>query len=306
MASVAILLGAYNGARFLPSQLRSLEIQTHTGWRLVASDDGSTDETTTILSQFRDQHGASRIDIRKGPRDGFVANFLSLACDRSIVADYYAFCDQDDVWQPDKLSRALNWFEQLPRDSPALWCGRTRLIDEEDRSVGYSPLFKRKLSFRNALVQSIAGGNTMVFNAAARELLAFCGDRMRVPSHDWWLYLLTTSAGGAVRYDPIPAVQYRVHPENVVGSNLGWWNRSHRLHMLIRGRFKLWTDLNIAALENFRPRMTPGNRQLFDLFCRARKQNFIERQIGFLRSGVYRQTVLDNLGLIAAVWTGRI
>jgi len=306
MTSVAILLGTLNGARYLPDQLRSIEQQTFRGWRLVASDDGSTDETLNILARFQDKHGSSRVAIRKGPGCGFVANFLSLVCEPSCTADYYAFCDQDDIWEDIKLSRALSWLERVPHGVPALRCGRTRLIDENDRTIGFSPLFKLRPSFRNALVQSIAGANTMVFNAAARELLTYCGEQVRVPSHDWWLYLLTTAAGGKVKYDPDPTIRYRVHPENVVGSNLGWSNRSHRLHMLMRGRFRHWADLNTAALEPFRPRMTPENRELFDLFCRAREQGFWARPITFLRIGAYRQTLFGNLGLILAVLTRKI
>jgi glycosyltransferase involved in cell wall biosynthesis len=306
MASFAILLGTFNGARFLPSQLRSFENQTLSDWRLIASDDGSTDATLPMLSEFRAKHGPSKVEIRNGPARGFVANFLSLACDRSVAADYYAFSDQDDVWDPDKLSRALSWLKQVSPGVPALWCGRTWLIGEDGRSTGCSPLFKLKPSFRNALVQSIAGGNTMVFNAAAREQLVFCGDQVQVPSHDWWLYLITTAAGGVVRYDPIPTVHYREHPENIVGSNLGWGKRGRRLRMLMHGHFRHWTDLNIAALERFRPRMTPQNLLLFDLFCQSRTQNLLRRQIGFVRAGVYRQTLWGNLGLALAVWGNKI
>jgi hypothetical protein len=156
------------------------------------------------------------------------------------------------------------------------------------------------------LVQSIAGGNTMVFNAAARQLLMACGPSVHVPSHDWWTYLLTTAAGGEVYYDPVPLVRYRVHPENVVGSNIGWLNRARRVQMLARGRFEHWTDLNIAALKPFRPRMTTENRAIFELFSESRKRGFVGRQIGFLKAGVYRQTMLGNLGLIVAVWTRKI
>lgn len=306
MPSVAILLCTFNGARFLPAQLASFAEQKFTNWRLFVSDDGSTDETPAILSRYGGRLGAALANVRSGPRQGFVGNFLALACDRAIAADYFAYSDQDDIWEPEKLSRAVEWLGRLPSATPAMFCSRTQLIDEQDRACGLSPLFRRKPSFRNALVQSIAGGNTMVFNEAARQLLAACGATARVPSHDWWTYLLTTAAGGEVHYDPTPLVRYRVHPENAVGSNLGFANRTRRLRMLARGRFGHWTDLNIAALEPFRPRMTPENRALFDLFCASRKRGFIGRQIGFLRAGVYRQTLLDNLGLVLAVWAGKI
>jgi glycosyltransferase involved in cell wall biosynthesis len=306
MPSVAILLCTFNGARFLAPQLISLADQKFANWRLFVSDDGSTDDTLAIVSLYANKLGSTRVSVRNGPRQGFVRNFLGLACDTSISSDYYAYSDQDDIWEPDKLSRATEWLEKLPPYVPAMYCSRTQLIDEEGRQCGLSPLFRRKPVFRNALVQSIAGGNTIVFNEPARRLLIACGNSVTVPSHDWWTYLLTTAAGGAVRYDPVPRVRYRVHPENVMGSNVGWLNTLRRVQLLAAGRFEHWINLNMAALEAFRPRMTPENRCVFDLLCESRKRGFVGRQIGFLKTGVYRQTLLGNLGLIVAVWSGKI
>src|SRR5579863_2377502 len=90
---VAILLCTYNGARFLPLQLKSYEAQDFADWRLYVSDDGSQDATPELLAEFQNKHGPSRVQIRRGPRRGFVANFLSLLCDPAIEADYYAPSD---------------------------------------------------------------------------------------------------------------------------------------------------------------------------------------------------------------------
>ena len=187
-----------------------------------------------------------------------------------------------------------------------MYCSRTMLIDEEGRTCGYSRAYRRKPSFHNALVQSIASGNTIVFNEAARRLLMICGSAAKIPSHDWWMYLLTSGAGGEVYYDQVPQVRYRMHGENVIGTNTGLRNRIRRLYMLSHGRFQRWSDMHVAALEPFRRHMTPENRALFDLFRASRQRGFFGRQIGFLNSGVYRQTLLDNLGLIVAVWTRKI
>jgi glycosyltransferase involved in cell wall biosynthesis len=306
MPSVAILLCTLNGERFLPAQLASFATQKFSNWTLNVSDDGSTDGTAAVLAQHAGKLGSAAARIRTGPQQGFVANFLSLACEETIASDYFAYSDQDDIWEPEKLSRAVGWLQTVPAPTPAMYCSRTRLIDREDHECGLSRLFRRRPSFRNALVQSIAGGNTMVFNAAARRLLMTCGNSVRVPSHDWWTYLLTTAAGGIVHYDPLPMVRYRVHPENLVGANVGLSNRIRRLRMLAHGRFEHWAELNVAALEPFRSHMTPENRAIFDLFRESRKRGFIRRQIGFLNAGVYRQTFLDNLGLLVATWTGKI
>ena len=85
----------------------------------------------------------------------------------AIDGDYFAFCDQDDLWDEDKLAEALDWLEKQPADTPALYCTRTRTVDERGSEIGLSPLFRRRPSFRNAIVQSIAGANTMVMNKAA-------------------------------------------------------------------------------------------------------------------------------------------
>ena len=187
-----------------------------------------------------------------------------------------------------------------------MYCSRTRLIDDEGREAGFSPLFTRPTSFRNALVQNIAGGNTMVFNEPARQLLIKAGADVDVLAHDWWLYMLTTAVGGRVIYDPHPTVRYRIHGENLIGSNIGWYNRCLRLVLLLRGRFRQWTDRNVAALARIVPFMTAENREIFELFCRSRSEPLLRRALGIIRCGVYRQTALGNLGLLLAALTRRI
>jgi glycosyltransferase involved in cell wall biosynthesis len=303
--TVTILLCTLNGERFLAEQLASIQRQTFKNWRLIASDDGSSDRTKSVLQAFGKSFDPGRVKIINGPRRGAPANFLFLACAKNLVGEYYAFCDQDDIWEPDKLSRAVEILERAA-GVPALYGSRTSLIDENGRTTGFSPLFPRTPTFRSALVQSIAGGNTMVFNQEARELLAFCGADVNIPSHDWWLYQVTSACGGQVHYDTYPSVRYRQHAQNVIGSNMGFAARMRRLRMLRQGRFRHWAELNVAALTRLRPRMNAENRQIFDLFCKARNRPLLQRAAMFVEAGVYRQTLLGNLGLAAAVVLNKI
>jgi glycosyltransferase involved in cell wall biosynthesis len=304
--AVTILLCTFNGERFLADQLASLERQTFTNWKLIASDDGSTDRTKSILLAFQKSFAPGKVEIIDGPRRGAPANFLFQACAENLASEYYAFCDQDDVWEADKLERAVAALEPIDPGIPALYGSRTRLVDEDGNEIGFSPLFQKKPEFRSALVQSIAGGNTMVFNQKTRELLAFCGADVNVPSHDWWLYQVTSACGGDVHYDAWPSVRYRQHAHNVIGSNMGWTARVRRLHMLRQGRFRHWEDLNVAALTRLRPRMTAENQRIFRLFCKARHEPLLRRATIFAQTGVYRQTMLGNLGLVAAVMLNKI
>jgi glycosyltransferase involved in cell wall biosynthesis len=286
-----ILLCTFNGERFLVEQLDSLQRQSFTNWKLIASDDGSSDRTRSILQDFKNSQVAGKVEIIDGPRRGAAANFLFLACQEGLASDYYAFCDQDDIWEVDKLARAISALEQIDSDVPAVYGSRTSLIDASGREIGLSPLFSKPPTFRCALVQSIAGGNTMVFNQKARELLVFGGADVTVPSHDWWLFQVVSACGGHVHYDTFPSVRYRQHAENVIGANMGFAARLRRLRMLGQGRFRHWSDLNIAALARLRPRMSAENRQSFDLFCEARQRPLLQRAAMFAQAGFYRQTL---------------
>lgn len=305
-SNVCILLCTAQGQHFLDAQLRSIERQTHTDWTIVASDDGSSDDTHVILRNFLERH-PRKVNLVAGPKAGFAANFLSLATGPCLArSPFFAFCDQDDVWEDEKLERALDWLKSVPSDTPGLYCSRTRLIDETGNEIGLSPLFNRPASFANALVQNIGGGNTMVFNEAARQLLVAAGGAVNIPSHDWWLYLLTTACGGIVRYDPHPTVLYRQHGKNLIGANTSFRARAKRARMLMQGRLRSWSDQHIAALRPIVNLMTPANRHIFQEFCHARSSHVLRRVIGFRRVGLYRQTTAGNIGLLVAAVSKRI
>ena len=96
-----------------------------------------------------------------------------------------------------------------------VYCGRTSYVDAKLRKSGISPLFLLPKTFRNALIQIVAGGNTMVFNQRAKEYLEKAGPVNHL-SHDWWVYQLITGVGGVIFYDPAPGVLYRQHKDGSV------------------------------------------------------------------------------------------
>ena len=297
-ARVAILMCTKNGAAFIDDQLKSIADQTHENWMLVVSDDGSDDGTLAKLKGFAAAH-PQQITIRKGPQKGACVNFLSLANDPTIRADYFAFSDQDDVWRPDKLDRALRWLLTIPHDIPGLYCGRVELMTFDERSFGLSPLFARPPAFQNALVQSLAGGNTMVFNRAAKTMLEEAA-ALDVVLHDWWVYQLVSAAGGLIYYDPMPMLKYRQHAGNIIGSKTDWRARLFRLHPALSGRFRDWNSKNIAVLRKLPAHLiTPKSRATLELFIKARNGPFLQRLYFLKQSGVYRQSLLDNLRLFA-------
>ncbi|MER8376574.1 glycosyltransferase family 2 protein [Mesorhizobium sp. M1406] len=303
---IAVLMGTKDGAAFIDEQLRSLLAQSHPLVDLWISDDGSIDGTIAIIEAWQSRWTKGRMTLVEGPRQGFAGNFRSMILDRRIDADGYAFCDQDDIWEPDRLESAIRWMQAHDAKTPLMFCSRTATMTETGSLVGHSPLFARPPSFRNALVQSIAGGNTILLNAAARDLLARASVRTGFVSHDWWAYLIVTAAGGIVRYDPRPLVRYRQHAANLVGANASWRARVSRLGRLFKGEFADWTDLNLDGLAVNRDLLTEDAASCLDLFTRGRQGGLFRRLAALRKSGVYRQTLPGTLGLYLAFILGRI
>ncbi|MBN8965073.1 MAG: glycosyltransferase family 2 protein, partial [Rhizobiales bacterium] len=304
--SVAILLGSHNGGRFIAEQLESIAAQSHRNWSLWVSDDNSSDDTLEKVQRFANDGWRDRVHILKGPARGFVANFLSLACNPDIEANYFAFCDQDDIWVPQKLETALRKLSHHPAKQPAAYLGRTELIDSAGKTIGLSPLFPREPTLKNALVQSVGGGNTMVINAAARQVLCMSGDRINVASHDWWTYLCVSACGGVVIYDPTPMVKYRQHGSNIIGENSSLMSRLLRANLLLRGRFSSWIEGNMTALENLEAMIPAPNRDTISTFKALRcRPNPIGRLIGLYQLGLYRQRLFDNIWLYLAAALGK-
>lgn len=304
---IAILLGLFNGACMIDQQLESFTAQSHRNWTLIVSDDGSTDDSRRRIAKFAKDNPDRGVLSYTGPRRGFAQNFLHLLALSGETVPYIALSDQDDIWKPDKLFRALRALQQVGDDTPALYVSRTAICDRTGRVTGQSPLFSRPPSFRNALVQSIAGGNTMVLNRAALRLVQQAAQFANgIVSHDWWIYQIITGAGGRVVYDPDPGVLYRQHGRNVIGENGSVSAKLARIRMLIGGRFKRWNQANIDALRESRALLTAENLRILDDFDDLQRAGPLRRIRLLGRTGLYRQTVSGQIALFLAALFGRL
>lgn len=303
---VAILLATRNGEPFLEEQMASLAGQTHPAIDIWASDDGSTDRTMAILGDWQARWNKGAFHIASGPCKGFAENFRSLIVNEAVDADYMAFCDQDDIWEAGKLETALAGMRGADMSVPVLFCSRTLNVSSSGEAMGLSPLFGREPSFRNALVQSIAGGNTMVLNRAAWQSLRQASQGVGFVSHDWWAYQVVTGVGGTVRYTAQPQVRYRQHAANLIGANTSWAARLTRVSFLMEGGFRNWNDINMRGLERNRDMLTPDALETLDLFQAARKGSVLSRLANLWRSGVYRQTRKGTIALWLAGAMGRL
>lgn len=299
---VTVLMAVHNGAAHLAEQLDSLTGQAHGNWRLVVSLDGAQDGSGAILEAHA---SASRIRRIDGPGKGAAANFLHLM--RQVEpGTCWAFSDQDDVWLPHKLSRAIEALERVPWNRPAMYHSRSVITDGVLDNPRLSPPRPRPPSFANALVQNIAGGNTIVLNPAASRLAhAAALEVAEVTVHDWWLYQLITGAGGLVLHDDAPGLLYRQHGGNLIGANNGVRARARRLRMVMDGTYRRWMEVNLAALQACAGYFTPQNRSLLRRVIAARRQPLAVRLRMLREVGVHRQTQFASSVMWLSVMLGR-
>jgi glycosyltransferase involved in cell wall biosynthesis len=302
--TVHILLATYQGEAYLGQQLASLTAQSYLNWVLHVSDDGSSDGTQGIVAEFA-LKSPQTVRFCTGSGKGATHNFFHLM--NTVAAanpsDLYAFCDQDDVWLPDKLENAVlhHATQTLVPNQPYLYCGRTRIVDKQLVELGLTPSPRKQLGFGNALLQNVASGNTMVFNLALLKILRQISPQNSV-LHDWTAYQAVTGCGGVMHFADQPSLFYRQHGANVVGSNTGFASRMRRLRFLLKGGYKGWSLQTVRAMRQIEPRLAPTNRVLLNKFKEVwQKSNPLRRLSLLTGKQIWRQTHLGQVSLILAL-----
>lgn len=297
LPSVAILMCTYNGEDFLEEQLDSIEIQGYKNWTLFVNDDGSKDSTLKILKAYQKKWGQKKLLIRRGPQKGFCQNFLQIINDKKINADLYFLSDQDDVWMPHKLRHTLKKIAKLDATKPYLYCARTTYVSSDAKKIlGQSDLFLKPPSFKNALIQSLAGGNTMAFNNPLKKVLQNY-PRVDVVSHDWWLYMLNELVGGQTHYDTESTILYRQHARSLIGANTGFLAKMKRLRMMLSGTYRTYNTKHLQAFNRLNLKGIQKNIQLVDQFFILRDKPMKVRWQMIHKLGLYRQTWDGHLAL---------
>lgn len=210
---VKVLLSSYNGEKYIGQQIDSILAQTYSNIEIYVRDDGSQDATLEVLKPYAER---GQIYLEPGENVGFVKSFFALIA-HAGAADYYAFCDQDDVWFENKIQMAVDMLEQEDASKPLLYFSNYDLYDGELNFMCHRDVKTPKISFRNSLVDCVSLGFNSVFNKKAYDITM-----EHIPEktngHDWWMYMLCVGLGKVV-YDPRPTVKYRRHNANV--SNAG-------------------------------------------------------------------------------------
>jgi rhamnosyltransferase len=252
---VLVLMSTYNGDRYIREQLQSIYAQKGVDADLLVRDDGSRDATCVLLDN---EQSEGRLQWYTGENLGPAFSFWNLLI-TAPEAPYYAFADQDDVWDEDKLANAVAMLEKAG-DIPALYFCQTRLVDsslKDMKSVRITPL----LTFGEALSYQFVTGCTMVINKAMRSVLQK-HTPVYIRMHDVWIYDVAQAVGAKVFFDPIPHISYRQHGNNAVGQDRTFasiWRK--RFQRLAKGEY-IRSRLAKELLEGYSSDMSDENRKL--------------------------------------------
>ena len=290
---VTILLSTYNGSKYLRYQLDSLYVQTYPDIQIWVRDDGSSDSTRVMLESEQAQGRLALLGgcDNLGPAKSFFELLKNAA---ATETDYVAFCDQDDVWDPGKVARAVSMLTNVPAGMPAMYCSRLELVDENLCHLAYTES-PRKIGFGNALVESVAVGCTMVLNRKAVDLIAKnLPDRVVI--HDWWCYLVVSCLGEVV-FDESAPIKYRQHEANTIGVAAGWLTRlSRKWHRFFGGGDgHRWMSGQAAVFQaRFQDAVSLPDRQRLNAFVRAKSSLRLRLQLA-ISGDVWRQKRADDV-----------
>ncbi len=301
MPSLAIILATWNGARYLPALLTSLSAQTLAPSELVIADDGSQDDTLAIIAAWAvSAPFPVRIlppsEKRLGPAKAF-ARLLA-----ATTADIVLPCDQDDVWQSQKLAVCAH----LATDAtPRLLVHDLRLINAQGtltqtsfwRHQGFNP--RQGVQLRTLVAMNSFPGCAMALNRALITRALPLPESAVM--HDWW-FALVTAATGRIRILPQALVDYRQHANNTLGAHAG--SLAGQARRLLKPWSSGYRQATLASQRQARSlEKRLGTRVPLEVRTWAALSRFssLERRICIYRSGIRKTGALRNLGLIVRV-----
>lgn len=279
MVSVLVLLSTYNGEQFIEEQIKSLLDQEGIDIRILIRDDGSSDRTVDIIKNLQK---SGKIDLVLGENIGYAKSFMTLVhLAANQVADYYAFCDQDDVWERNKLKVSVTALARS-RNEPALYLSQAKIVDSNLKPID-TTFHKRKVDLGSVLEHNYAIGCTMVFNENLRLLLDInLADMNLTCGHDSWVYLVALAIDAQIVFDLNGHVLYRQHGTNVSGKIISVQQGLNAVKKILFTWKNARCDSAKKIIKSYKNRMSVQNCEL--LYEAAEYQSSIKNKFQLLKN----------------------
>ncbi|MDC4203430.1 MAG: glycosyltransferase family 2 protein [Candidatus Manganitrophus sp.] len=290
-------MATYNGEKFIEAQIDSLLNQTYQNWHLMVRDDGSIDQTVYILKTYKKQFPDKISILESKEHLGACLNFGELL--KHSTADYVMFCDQDDIWLPEKIKVSFNGILHLEdkygKEKPLLLFTDLTVVDKDLTVMaksfwGYEKINPDNTTVNRLLVQNVVTGCTSIINKKLKSLSVPVPPEAII--HDWWIALVA-SVFGHTDYNSVPMVLYRQHGQNDVGA------RKRGLREALKKSITFETSINkikelkyktqIQALSFYRnyqsqPIEDAKKLSLVGMYSEMDKMSFFERKMFILNN----------------------
>jgi len=288
---VQILMATYNGIQYLPQQVKSLTEQSAVEIEIHVQDDGSTDGTLQYIEELFSLGIISRLTTSKNI--GSTSVYFEMIKNSSL-ADYYAFCDQDDIWNPEKLKFLIN---ELSDNAPEMVFCTRRPFSANKKILKAKRVSKKKIGIRNALIENSAPGNTILLNYKGMQLLKQI-NLAGAKHYDAVIYLFF-SCLGKIKFLNLNLVNYRIHEKNQVGYG---GNFICKL-IQIKNQLKQY-EINAKILRENTNYINPDALNVIENFLKLdKKEGILNRFIILLKLKLVRnsffETLIFNLYLLA-------
>lgn len=280
---VTVLLAVFNGEKYLKEQIESILNQSVKDIKIVIRDDGSTDNSAEIIDFYCKQYPDIVFRVCGNPTGSAKQNFAELL--KNCDDDYIMFCDQDDVWLPDKIERTLAAMKTAEdsQETPILVHTDLKVADQELNIISpsffeFQQLKQNKVCLPALLVQNYVTGCTVMINHALKER---CGE---IPNdcimHDWWLALVAVLFGRLVCVNE-PTMLYRQHGDNQVGAKaaygIAFIKRKLATLSDVRKNYNATYIQAAALLECYGNVLSEQQKNTLDVYCRIPQMNKLEK-----------------------------
>ncbi|MDD2888679.1 MAG: glycosyltransferase family 2 protein [Aliarcobacter sp.] len=304
MSRISILLSTYNGEKYLKAQLDSLYSQSHQDFKLIVRDDGSTDRTKEILNSYNIKL------IDSSENFGVKKSFEKLLkyASKNNEAKYFMFCDQDDVWNNDKIETTLKKMQELEKlygnEIPILVHTDLEVVDKKletlSDSMWKSEHINPKANTLNKLLiqNTITGCTIMINRNLAIKSLSISSKAIM---HDWWIGLVATTFG-KIGFIEESTMKYRQHGKNDTGA------KTYDYKFIINKLKKLGdinVDKNISQakefLEDYKEELDEESKIILEDFSSIKEKPYLQRVNIILKYRLFKYGIIRNIGLLLKI-----
>ena len=296
------MLAVYNGEKYLKEQIESLLAQSVDDIRVVIRDDGSTDNSADIIDFYCKKYPGKLSCIYGTPTGSAKQNFAELL--KNCDDDYIMFCDQDDVWLPQKVEKTLAVMQSSEDDGTTPVLVHTNLTVADQNLDVISPSFfefqkliQNDITLPKLLVQNYVTGCTVMIN---RALAQKCGE---IPNgcimHDWWLALIAMLFGKIICIEE-PTMFYRQHSDNQVGAKasygIAFIKRKLATLDTVRQNYNATYTQARALLDCYGDILSEDQREIIEIYCKIPQMKKFKKIRTVQKYGFKKGTRLRVMG----------